>query len=145
MDGAVAYRWHEMISGPEVALNLRREWGHGREGLSKALQARIERGRQVGAHEYLSALTRVPAFVAGLTELFEQRYDPILAPIAAGTAPKGLESTRDPAFCTIWTCAGCRPSASRSCRAPTDHPSASSSWPAPRRRTLAPHRALARR
>src|SRR6266850_7462107 len=30
-----AYRWHETISGPEVALNLRREWEHGRDGLSK--------------------------------------------------------------------------------------------------------------
>src|SRR6266850_156401 len=30
-----AYGWHETISGPEVALNLRREWEHGRDGLSK--------------------------------------------------------------------------------------------------------------
>jgi len=101
-----AYRWHETISGPEVALNLRREWEHGRDGLSKALQGRIERGRAVPGHEYLAALARVPAFVAGLTELFEQRYDAILTPSAAGTAPKGLESTGDPAFCTLWTLAG---------------------------------------
>jgi Asp-tRNA(Asn)/Glu-tRNA(Gln) amidotransferase A subunit family amidase len=101
-----AYRWHETISGPEVALNLRREWEHGRDGLSKALQARIERGRQVPAHEYLGARARVPAFIASLTELFEQRYDAILTPSAAGTAPKGLESTGDPAFCTLWTLCG---------------------------------------
>ena len=60
----------------------------------------------MAAHEYLGALARVPAFVAGLTELFEQRYDAILTPSAAGTAPKGLESTGDPAFCTLWTLAG---------------------------------------
>jgi Asp-tRNA(Asn)/Glu-tRNA(Gln) amidotransferase A subunit family amidase len=101
-----AYRWHETISGPEVALNLRREWEHGRDGLSKALQGRIERGRAVAGHEYLAARARVPAFVAGLTELFEQRYDAILTPSAAGTAPKGLESTGDPMFCTLWTLAG---------------------------------------
>ena len=101
-----AYGWHETISGPEVALNLRREWEHGRDGLSKALQARIERGRQVPGYEYLAALARVPAFVASLTELFDQRYDAILTPSAAGTAPKGLESTGDPAFCTLWTLAG---------------------------------------
>jgi len=101
-----AYGWHSTISGPEVALNLRREWEHGRDGLSKALQGRIERGRQVPAHEYLSARARVPAFVASLTELFEQRYDAILTPSAAGTAPKGLESTGDPAFCTLWTLCG---------------------------------------
>ena len=61
-----AYGWHEAISGPEVALNLRREWEHGRDGLSKALQGRIERGRAVPGHEYLAALARVPAFVMTL-------------------------------------------------------------------------------
>jgi Asp-tRNA(Asn)/Glu-tRNA(Gln) amidotransferase A subunit family amidase len=101
-----AYRWHEAISGPEVAWNLRREWEHGRDGLSAALQGRIERGRQVPAHEYLAARARVPALVASLTELFEQRYDAILTPSAAGTAPKGIESTGDPAFCTLWTLCG---------------------------------------
>jgi Asp-tRNA(Asn)/Glu-tRNA(Gln) amidotransferase A subunit family amidase len=101
-----AYGWHETISGPEVALNLRREWEHGRDGLSAALQGRIERGRQVPAHEYLAARARVPALVASLTELFEQRYDAILTPSAAGTAPKGIESTGDPAFCTLWTLCG---------------------------------------
>jgi len=101
-----AYGWHEAISGPEVAWNLRREWEHGRDGLSAALQGRIERGRQVPAHEYLAARARVPALVASLTELFEQRYDAILTPSAAGTAPKGIESTGDPAFCTLWTLCG---------------------------------------
>jgi len=101
-----AYRWHETISGPEVALNLRREWEHGRDGLSKALQGRIERGRAVPGHEYLAARARVPSFVAALTELFEQRYDAIITPSAAGTAPKGLETTGDPVFCTLWTLAG---------------------------------------
>src|SRR5262249_55122673 len=85
---------------------LRREWEHGRDGLSKALQARIERGRAVPGHEYLAARARVPSFLAALTELFEQRYDAILTPSAAGTAPKGLESTGDPVFCTLWTLAG---------------------------------------
>ena len=76
------------------------------DGLSQALQARIERGRQVPGHAYLHALSQVPAFVASLIELFEQRYDAILTPSAAGTAPKGLESTGDPAFCTLWTLCG---------------------------------------
>jgi Asp-tRNA(Asn)/Glu-tRNA(Gln) amidotransferase A subunit family amidase len=101
-----AYGWHEAISGPEVAWNLRREWAHGRDRLSAALQARIERGRGVPAHEYLAARARVPALNASLTELFEQRYDAILTPSAAGTAPKGIESTGDPAFCTLWTLCG---------------------------------------
>jgi Asp-tRNA(Asn)/Glu-tRNA(Gln) amidotransferase A subunit family amidase len=106
VQAAEVYGWHATISGPEVALNLRREWEHGRDGLSTALQTRIERGRAVHAHEYLAARARVPSFVAALTELFEQRYDAIITPSAAGTAPKGLESTGDPMFCTLWTLAG---------------------------------------
>ena len=39
-------------------------------------------------------------------ELFTQRYDAILTPAVTGTAPKGLESTGDPSFCTLWTLAG---------------------------------------
>jgi Asp-tRNA(Asn)/Glu-tRNA(Gln) amidotransferase A subunit family amidase len=101
-----AYAWHEAISGPEVAVSLRREWEHGRDRLSAHLQARIERGRGVAAHEYLAARAQVPALNASLTELFEQRYDAILTPSAAGTAPKGIESTGDPAFCTLWTLCG---------------------------------------
>ena len=39
-------------------------------------------------------------------ELFTQRYDAILTPAAPGTAPKGLEATGDPSFCTLWTLVG---------------------------------------
>jgi len=58
------------------------------------------------ALDYLEALARVPRLVASVTELFEQRYDAILTPAAFGTAPKGLESTGDPAFCALWTLCG---------------------------------------
>jgi Asp-tRNA(Asn)/Glu-tRNA(Gln) amidotransferase A subunit family amidase len=34
------------------------------------------------------------------------KYDVILTPSVAGTAPRGLESTGDPAFCTLWTFCG---------------------------------------
>jgi Asp-tRNA(Asn)/Glu-tRNA(Gln) amidotransferase A subunit family amidase len=97
---------HEAISGAELAVSLRREWEHGRDGLSALLRARIERGLGVSAHEYLRAQARVPELVAGFTELFEQRYDAILTPAAFGTAPAGLESTGDPAFCLLWTLCG---------------------------------------
>jgi Asp-tRNA(Asn)/Glu-tRNA(Gln) amidotransferase A subunit family amidase len=98
--------WQRAIGGAEIAINLRREWEHGRDKLSGALRARIEHGRGVLARDYLDALARVPRLVAGLTELFDQRYDAILTPAAFGTAPKGLESTGDPAFCALWTLCG---------------------------------------
>jgi len=98
--------WQRTIGGAEIAINLRREWDKGREKLSPALQARIEHGRQVRAVEYLSALSQIPQLNESLTELFEQRYDAILTPAAFGTAPAGLDSTGDPAFCALWTLCG---------------------------------------
>jgi Asp-tRNA(Asn)/Glu-tRNA(Gln) amidotransferase A subunit family amidase len=98
--------WHETVSGPEVAYNLRREWETRRDGLSKALQGRIERGLAVSAKEYVAAQARVPQLVASFTELFEQRYDAIVTPAAFGTAPAGLASTGDPACCAMWTLCG---------------------------------------
>ena len=98
--------WQRAIGGAEIAVNLRREWETGRDKLSAALRARIEHGRGVLALDYLEALGRIPPLVASLTDLFEQRYDAILTPAAFGTAPKGLESTGDPAFCAVWTLCG---------------------------------------
>jgi Asp-tRNA(Asn)/Glu-tRNA(Gln) amidotransferase A subunit family amidase len=98
--------WQRAIGGAEIAMNLRREWDKGRDKLSSALRARIEAGRAVRAMDYLQALGRIPELNASLLELFEQRYDAILTPPAFGTAPKGLESTGDPAFCALWTLCG---------------------------------------
>jgi Asp-tRNA(Asn)/Glu-tRNA(Gln) amidotransferase A subunit family amidase len=51
-------------------------------------------------------LRRIPLAVDALDELFRERYDAILTPAALGTAPKGLTSTGDPAFCSVWTLLG---------------------------------------
>ncbi len=103
---AEAWQWQDVIMGAEIAVNLEREWRTGRDRLSPALRARIERGRAVLAHDYLRALGRIRPVHASFLELFEQRYDAILTPAAAGTAPKGLESTGDPIFCALWTYLG---------------------------------------
>ena len=101
-----AIDWARLITDAEVAVNLAREWETGRDRLSPALRTRIERGRDVLARDYLQARAHVPSLVAGYAELFEQRYDAILTPAAPGTAPKGLESTGDPMFNTVWTLCG---------------------------------------
>jgi Asp-tRNA(Asn)/Glu-tRNA(Gln) amidotransferase A subunit family amidase len=98
--------WHRDIMDAEMARGFEREWTTGRERLSPWLRGRLERGREVRAFDYLSALGRLPELHSSFTELFEQRYDAILTPAAAGTAPRGLDSTGDPAFCTLWTLCG---------------------------------------
>ena len=89
-----------------MAANLEREWERGRDRLSDALRAQLERGRDVRAVDYQRALARVPALAESFTELFVLRYDAILTPAAPGTAPKDLTSTGDPSFCTLWTLCG---------------------------------------
>jgi Asp-tRNA(Asn)/Glu-tRNA(Gln) amidotransferase A subunit family amidase len=101
-----AFEWHRVIMEAEMAANLGREWEKGRARLSASLRAQLERGREVRALDYLRALARIPELNESFAELFAQRYDAILTPAAAGTAPQGLDSTGDPAFCTLWTLCG---------------------------------------
>src|SRR5947199_77114 len=101
-----AWSWHEIISGAEMAMNLELEWEKGRDRLSDHLRARIERGRHVQALDYLRALSRLRPVYGTFREIFEQRYDANLTPAAPGTAPKGLASTGEPVFSTLWTLCG---------------------------------------
>jgi Asp-tRNA(Asn)/Glu-tRNA(Gln) amidotransferase A subunit family amidase len=101
-----AWQWHQTIMGAEMAHHLEREWTNSRDLLSDPLRAQIERGREVRAADYLRALSQVAPVNDSFTELFEQRYDAIVTPAAPSTAPQGLASTGDPAFCTLWTLCG---------------------------------------
>jgi len=103
---AEAWEWHRTIMAAEMAANLEREWRAGKDKLSPQLRELIERGREVRAVDYQRALRAVHPVVASFDELFMERYDAILTPAALGTAPKGLASTGDPAFCTLWTLLG---------------------------------------
>jgi Asp-tRNA(Asn)/Glu-tRNA(Gln) amidotransferase A subunit family amidase len=101
-----AWDWHGSIMGAEMAHNLEREWTDSRDLLSEQLRAQIERGQEVRAIDYQRALSRINPMHESFVELFEQRYDAILTPAAPSAAPKGLASTGDPAFCTLWTLCG---------------------------------------
>ena len=96
---------HRTIMEADMAASLSAEYEHGRDRLSDALRAQLERGRTVTAFDYQVALARIPLLNEGFAEVFE-RCDAILTPAAAGTAPRGLGSTGDPAFCTLWTLCG---------------------------------------
>ena len=87
------------------AHNLQHYERDGREKLSKHMQDAIDEGREVRAHDYLAAIDWIGVLNAGLDRIFE-RYDAILTPSAPGAAPRGLDSTGNPAFCTLWTLCG---------------------------------------
>jgi Asp-tRNA(Asn)/Glu-tRNA(Gln) amidotransferase A subunit family amidase len=101
-----AWEWHRIIMDAEMAANLEREYERGRDRVSKPLRSLIERGLQVRAVDYQQALGRIRPIHESFLELFEQRYDAVLTPAALGAAPKGLASTGDPSFCTLWTLCG---------------------------------------
>ncbi|MSP37020.1 MAG: amidase [Deltaproteobacteria bacterium] len=101
-----AWQWHQTIMSAEMASNLAREWERGRGAMSDALRKQIEAGRAVSAFDYLHALKQIAPVNESFVELFEQRYDAILTPAAPTAAPKGLTSTGDPSFCTLWTLCG---------------------------------------
>jgi Asp-tRNA(Asn)/Glu-tRNA(Gln) amidotransferase A subunit family amidase len=102
---AEAADWHRTIMEAEMAANLDLEWQRGRERLSQPLRSLIERGQAIPALEYQRSLARIPLLNAALADLFE-RYDAFVTPAAPGAAPKGLDSTGDPAFCSLWTLCG---------------------------------------
>ncbi len=103
---AGAWDWHQTVMEAEMAANLEREWEKGRDHLSASLRGQLSRGRQTSALDYQRALGRIQPLHEAFLELFEQRYDAILTPAAPGPAPKGLDSTGDPVFCTLWTFCG---------------------------------------
>jgi len=100
-----AHDWHQTIMEAEMAANLDAEWERGREQLPSGLREQLSRGRAVTALDYQLACARIPLINEGFSEIFD-RCDAIITPAVAGIAPKGLESTGDPAFCTLWTLCG---------------------------------------
>jgi Asp-tRNA(Asn)/Glu-tRNA(Gln) amidotransferase A subunit family amidase len=101
-----AWEWHRTIMEAEMAANLEGEWKKGGDRLSETLRALLGRAQEVRAVDYQRALSRITPIHESFVELFEQRYDAILTPAATGAAPKGLASTGDPVFCTLWTLCG---------------------------------------
>ena len=97
--------YHRTIMEAEMAANLDREWEKGSDRMSPSLRAQLERGREITALDYQRARARIPLLNAGFDDIFE-RCEAIVTPAAAGTAPRGLESTGDPAFCSLWTLCG---------------------------------------
>ncbi|HKA79995.1 MAG TPA: amidase [Xanthobacteraceae bacterium] len=102
-DWAEAWEVHRTIMATDMAHNLAPVVARG--GASETLGKLLEQGRNVSAVRYLAALEQASRYAAGLADIFDA-YDAILTPSAPGVAPKGLDATGDPAFCTLWTLTG---------------------------------------
>jgi Asp-tRNA(Asn)/Glu-tRNA(Gln) amidotransferase A subunit family amidase len=89
----------------DIAKSCAGLYERGRDKLSESLRGIIEEGRKVLAVDYSAAMDWRTVLNGGLDEVFA-RFDAILTPAANGEAPVGLESTGDPAFCTLWSFCG---------------------------------------
>jgi Asp-tRNA(Asn)/Glu-tRNA(Gln) amidotransferase A subunit family amidase len=100
-----AIELHRIVMDVEMAHNLHRDYETGADKLSPALRKLIERGRTRPAVDYTRALAGAASLNQILDAVFDE-YDAILTPAAPGEAPRGLDSTGNPVFCTIWTYLG---------------------------------------
>ncbi len=100
-----ALGWHATIMDADLAKSYAREYETGKDKLSKTLVGMIERGQKITAVDYNCAVDAIDLLSSMLPTIFAE-CDAILTPATAGTAPKGLDSTGSPAFCTIWTLCG---------------------------------------
>src|SRR5262249_33284747 len=100
---AEAWEVHRTIMAADMAHNLAPLVARGEP--SEALRKLLAHGRSVSAADYLGALAKAQRYAAGLTDVFDA-YDAIVTPAVPGVAPRGLGSTGDPVFCTLWTLTG---------------------------------------
>ncbi len=100
-----AIGWHGIIMESDLARSFAREYERGRERLSTTLRSMIERGQKHLAIDYNRALGQAERLNQSLRQIFAD-YDAILTPATTGTAPRGLDTTGSPIFCTLWTLTG---------------------------------------
>ena len=101
-----AWQAHQTIMSIDMAYRLGGAVDRGsKEASSQRLRDIIAEGRQRLAIDYLAAHDLRPRLESGLSPLFDY-YDAIITPASVGSAPKSLDSTGDPVFCTLWTLLG---------------------------------------
>jgi len=95
----------DTVMDVDLAHHLAHEYATGAERLSDVLRSKIEHGRALAAIEYLAARDARAGLIAAMRPLFEE-HDVLVTPAAPGVAPRGLEATGNPAFCTPWSFCG---------------------------------------
>jgi len=97
--------WHKIIMESDMARSFSIEYKKSKDKLSDTIIETIERGQKYTAVEYNDALSKIDVANSYFNQFFYD-YDAILTPSAVGEAPKGLTSTGNPIFSTIWTYCG---------------------------------------
>lgn len=95
-----------IIMAVDMAHNLGRYADEGGSTVSDVFRQLLEQGRKASATDYLAAQALARTLRASLDELFQMQFSALITPAAPGIAPKGLASTGNPVFNTLWTLTG---------------------------------------
>jgi Asp-tRNA(Asn)/Glu-tRNA(Gln) amidotransferase A subunit family amidase len=97
--------WQRQIQMADLAKNYGPIVAKAPDQISDLLKEKIAEGRTILAADYNTARDFQEVLNGGLDEIFK-RYDAILTPGTTATAPRGLQSTGNPIFCSLWTYLG---------------------------------------
>jgi Asp-tRNA(Asn)/Glu-tRNA(Gln) amidotransferase A subunit family amidase len=103
---ADAWEAQRVIMAADMAHNLGDLTNRGGEIMSQALRDIVAEGRKISATTYLAAIAEARTLRAAIAELFQQECSAILTPATTGIAPRGLDATGNPVFCSLWTVLG---------------------------------------
>jgi Asp-tRNA(Asn)/Glu-tRNA(Gln) amidotransferase A subunit family amidase len=93
------------ILAREFSYNLGPRYRRASELISPALREWFVRGFSIGSEEYLSRMDALQKMRMGFPAVIGD-FDAAIAPVSAGEAPKGLDSTGNPKFLLLWTSIG---------------------------------------
>ena len=93
------------IMTADLAKYLSRYTERGRDQISDILLGMIDEGAEVSAVDYNTSVDQRSVMNSWLKEISEE-YDAIVTPATIGEAPKGLDATGDPVFCSTWSYLG---------------------------------------
>lgn len=99
------YRAHRVIMLYEAARASRLVRQHYGGRLGQSLREALDEGDGIADEDYRWALAIREELIELLGEFLDDRFEAIITPPTTGEAPT-LESTGDPAFCTLWSLCG---------------------------------------
>ena len=101
-----AHRAHRTIMLYEAARAARRVREVFRAQISDFLNRALDEGESIPEADYRAALHLRESLVMQLSALLDGDHGAILTPPAPGEAPRGLQTTGDPVFNSLWTLCG---------------------------------------
>lgn len=96
---------HRRIMLYEAARELGAIQKKNRAILTPEINAGLDEGARIPASDYRAALAERASVIERMSDVFEG-FDAVASPPAPGAAPRRLDITGDPSFCTLWTMVG---------------------------------------